>query len=51
MLLPALPLHTMFDRRILARATGAALALAAAGDASAAAAVFNCAENGVRYIS
>lgn len=40
------PLHAMIDRKILARATGAALALAAAGDAAAAAAVFNCADSG-----
>jgi len=46
MLLPALPLHTMIDRRILARAAGAALALAGAGEATAAAAVFNCADTG-----
>ena len=46
MLLPAFSLHSMFDRKILARATGAALALAAVGDATAAAAVFNCADTG-----
>jgi hypothetical protein len=46
MLLPRLPLHIVFDTKILARATGAALALAAAGDAAAAAPVFNCADTG-----
>lgn len=46
MLLPARQLHTMFNRGMLARATGTALALASAGDAAAAAAVFNCADVG-----